>query len=336
MVVRKIPKQKTRVGSAFKHFKEHKAYRFQKEFAGLERGLTATEKELQSLYRANLKRFKGDVAQAVREEAYQRKLDERQAILDSPESQEMERKRGYSEYAAKLAELKGKVREVETLANQHWGRSFEKRGNINDFDDMRKSYLRIRQTLRRFPLPKNAKVASIGCGAGSQELLLAKEYHGITVSAVDPGKGPVKSAKILRDTEFRSIRQNVSFGQGSFENPNLPKKSFDFVMSIDAFHATPNWELALKNMKELINPNSKHKMLLITYIEPGRRGNLASMPAEETRKELEKQGFEVIEVSRPFWRAMAPGEEADRARRTNARLPNRYQQSRTLILARLK
>jgi len=154
---------------------------------------------------------------------------------------------------------------TEEGAKKQWGRFNVIPRPIQDQEDMRRNYLTLNRALRRVAVPKNAQVASIGCGAGSQELLLAEEHPFMRVTGVDVAKKLIKQANRIQEEEFRGTKRRVSFETGSFLKNNLPQKSFDVVTSLDAFHWERNWEKALDGMKALINPNSKSRLLVLTY-----------------------------------------------------------------------
>jgi len=154
---------------------------------------------------------------------------------------------------------------TEAGAKKQWGKFNVVPRPIQDQVDMRRNYVTLRRALKAVPVPKNAQVASIGCGAGSQELLLAEEHPFMRVTGVDVAEKLVKQANRIQEEEFRGTKRRVSFETGSFLRNNLPQKSFDVVTSLDAFHWERNWEKALDGMKSLINPNSKSRLLVLTY-----------------------------------------------------------------------
>ena len=142
-------------------------------------------------------------------------------------------------------------------------------GNYQSEWDMRINYQFIRGALSKHPLVKGAKIVSIGCGFGSQELLLAKENKSFRVIGVDASDNAINGANSIKKVEFNGLKDRVSFKVGKFLDFVLPEKKFDCVMAIDSFHWAGDRFLALKRMKALIDPTSKNRLLVISYRPEG-------------------------------------------------------------------
>jgi ubiquinone/menaquinone biosynthesis C-methylase UbiE len=159
-----------------------------------------------------------------------------------------------------------KARVEEKGSRRVWNRSTYFFGPIQDYADLRANYLGLRKVLRSHPLPKYATIASIGCGAGSQEMLLSEENPFFRIDAVDNAPRLVRHAKQLQKKEFKSTIGKVKFTLGSFLNPGLEKRKYSCVVSLDAFHWEKNYKQSLKNMVLLLKPNG---LIIITYRSRG-------------------------------------------------------------------
>lgn len=186
------------------------------------------------------------------------------------------------------------VRSVSEAASQKgWSLAHRAGRKVQNESDMQRNYFLIKQTFLRYPLVKDAKVASIGCGLGTQELFLARDNPRVkVVRAIDPTPEHIIDAEMQKKRrEFSMVGDKVVFSKGGFKEPMLPKGAFDCVMSIDALHWAEDRYLALKNLKDLINPTSKNKLLLLTY-----REKIGDTRMEATRKEFAESNFSANQV----------------------------------------
>jgi len=197
-----------------------------------------------------------------------------------------------------------KSKNTEEGSRKQWDRFKFFARMIQDPKDMRRNYLVIRKALAKVRLPKNAHIASIGCGVGSQELLLAEENPLMKITGIDLAEKLIKQAKKIQTKEFLGTEERVSFKTGSFLKNDLPKQSFDALISVDAFHWERNWGKALENMKSMINPKSKSRLLVLTYRPQGTHRMdqesvnyvLQNMQPHTVIQKLKELGFEIKEA----------------------------------------
>lgn len=197
--------------------------------------------------------------------------------------------------------LRGKASNNAKSSERFWKRILRIPffGAINDVPEMISNYHTIREIFSKLNIAKNARVASIGCGIGSQELLLAEENPNMIVHGVDIAEKHVNIAKKLIETDFKSTKGRATFYKGHFLNTSLNPKTYDLVMTIDALHWEGNFKTALKNMRDLINPKSQSRGILIAYRQKGTKGmddqSIATlsktMQPEQIISELKQLGF---------------------------------------------
>lgn len=130
--------------------------------------------------------------------------------------------------------------------------------------------------------------ASIGSGELSHEVWFKKDNPNLILHAVEP----FKVMRRLGNRTMRITGQKVDhFAEGGFLKPNLPRKAYDVVYSLDAFHwlgEKADQSRALGNMCGLVSPGGH---LVISYIPKYKMAN--AMPPQEIVRIVKSKGFEV-------------------------------------------
>lgn len=101
--------------------------------------------------------------------------------------------------------------------------------------------------LRQFP-SKIERALDIGCGLGVFALKLAERSE--RVDALDA------DSAILKEASTHHNASNISYQNADFLEANLPKDSYDVIVSIASLHHM-DLETALKKMKVLLRPSGK-------------------------------------------------------------------------------
>jgi len=100
--------------------------------------------------------------------------------------------------------------------------------------------------LKRYPLPENAAVAEVGCGAGRITRSFARRFQ--RVVAIDVSSEMLKRAKLLH-LEFH----NVTWIQGNgVDLSNIPSDSMDFAFSYLVLQHFPTADLVSAYIAEML------------------------------------------------------------------------------------
>lgn len=111
---------------------------------------------------------------------------------------------------------------------------------------------------------KNPKILSIGCGTGSQELLIAKIKPDSTIIGIDIASKNIEYA-IKRALEEDCL--NTKYITADFDTFHSPEK-FDFIIFHSSLHHMSNIERSLVKAKEFMHSNSK--LIILEYTGPNR------------------------------------------------------------------
>lgn len=102
---------------------------------------------------------------------------------------------------------------------------------------------------RHIPMDKKLKILDVGTGTGFFALLLAAKGHQVT--GIDLTENMIEEAKkISRETGL-----TADFYVMDAENPNLPVKSFDVIVSRNLTWTLPHLAQAYQSWHRLLKPN---------------------------------------------------------------------------------
>lgn len=159
--------------------------------------------------------------------------------------------------------------------------------------DSREEEEGVSLAIKNLPITSSSAVADIGAGSGYYTFRIAPLVPDGKVYAVDVQDAAVNFLK--RRSEELGF-ENVVPVKGSATSPNLPSNTIDLAIFVDVYHELEFPEEMLQNLRNSLKPDGK--ILLIEYrgedptvpIKP-----LHKMTVRQVRKELEANGFELIE-----------------------------------------
>ncbi|NVK50498.1 MAG: class I SAM-dependent methyltransferase [Cyclobacteriaceae bacterium] len=159
--------------------------------------------------------------------------------------------------------------------------------------DSREEEEGVSLAIKNLPITSSSAVADIGAGSGYYTFRIAPLVPDGKVYAVDVQDAAVNFLK--RRSEELGF-ENVVPVKGSATSPNLPSNTIDLAIFVDVYHELEFPEEMLQNLRNSLKPDGK--ILLIEYrgedptvpIKP-----LHKMTVRQARKELEANGFELIE-----------------------------------------
>ena len=229
--------------------------------------------------------------------------------MDAGGNEKMRNGKDVQEFYNKYPFPNDKVQSVESLERHSW----------------------ILKVLKE-PISPESTILDVGCGTGEMSIFLANRFESIRIKVIGADFTPA-SLEEARNSARRLQIKNVNFLQLDitkeylkFSNDDLNHFIFEYIFSIGVLHHIPQVELALKNIKAMMN----NKTLFIASVynkylkstgnaiaqkranekyEQSRIMDEAYHPYEhsysrkEFRKLLEDNGFKVINEWRkiPDW-----------------------------------
>lgn len=159
--------------------------------------------------------------------------------------------------------------------------------------DSREEEEGVSLAIKNLPITSSSAVADIGAGSGYYTFRIAPLVPDGKVYAVDVQDAAVNFLK--RRSEELGF-ENVVPVKGSATSPKLPLNTIDLAIFVDVYHELEFPKEMLQNLRNSLKPDGK--ILLIEYrgedptvpIKP-----LHKMTVRQARKELEANGFELIE-----------------------------------------
>ncbi|NVJ85827.1 MAG: class I SAM-dependent methyltransferase [Algoriphagus sp.] len=159
--------------------------------------------------------------------------------------------------------------------------------------DSREAEEGVSLAINNLPITSNSVVADIGAGSGYYSFRIAPLVPDGQVYAVDVQE---EAVEFLRKRSEELGFENVKAVKGSSISPNLPANSIDLAIFVDVYHELEFPEEMLQNLRKSLKSNGK--ILLIEY-----RGEDPSVPIKplhkmtvrQAKKEMEANGFELIE-----------------------------------------
>ncbi len=161
------------------------------------------------------------------------------------------------------------------------------------------------QTLTRTRAHLNPEynALEVGCGAGSTAIVLAR--HVRALRAIDVSTRMIKIAK--RKTTDAG---QVTFAQGTLDDPSLELGGYDVVMAFNLLHLLTDAEAAVDRVRDLLKPNglfisktaclSERGVLLrpMVYVMRmlGRAPYMRFFGVEELERMIEGAGFNLVET----------------------------------------
>jgi len=115
----------------------------------------------------------------------------------------------------------------------------------------------ILKMISQLPLPQNACVLEVGCGAGLTSVELAR--RGYTVQAVDLAKTMINLT--LQHAAQANVFERLFASIGDLQNLHFANDTFDLVLAVGVL---PYLHSALKAMKEMARVTRKHGYLIFT------------------------------------------------------------------------
>ena len=142
---------------------------------------------------------------------------------------------------------------------------------------------------------KNGKVLDLGCGAGRNSVLFAK--NGFKVRGVDFSSKAIKLANLLK-------AENKSFAKFSVQSAlelDLPNNSFDLVLDFGCFHhfRKNQWHKYLKNVLKVLKEKSYYLLYCFSK-ESGITGNYDKIKDYSYRNHHYNHYFSLEEINSFF------------------------------------
>lgn len=110
---------------------------------------------------------------------------------------------------------------------------------------------RLRELLQIRP---GDTLADLGCGAGGPGLWMAS-MTGALLVGIDPSAAGLAAAR--RRASDADLADRARFQQGTFEQTNLADAAAGALMSIDAFHYTPDKRAAFAEFARIMRPGAR-------------------------------------------------------------------------------
>lgn len=172
-----------------------------------------------------------------------------------------------------------------------------------------------RRVIETLNLRPGDTAADVGCGDGFYTIPLAR-FLGPSgkVFAEDINDGELTK---LKEQLAKEGLQNVEIIKGAEDDPKLPADRVDTVLIVNAYHEMAAHEAVLRHVRDALKPGGTF------FLMEGVWDNRETQSREEQTKhhqlapqvakpEVEKAGFEIVEVRDPF--LVRPPDEDGRSR----------------------
>jgi ubiquinone/menaquinone biosynthesis C-methylase UbiE len=162
----------------------------------------------------------------------------------------------------------------------------------------RDSWMGLDVIFEKAGLTVGMTVADIGCHEGYLSIHLAERVGSLgKVYSEDINENRLRT---LDQTLIERKISNVSTILGDYDDPKLPKDSFDLIFIVDTYHEIYDYKKVLGHVREALKNGGK--LLLLEKLKDKVRGksrqNQAyghSLAPKYVRQELKDAGFEVID-----------------------------------------
>lgn len=191
-------------------------------------------------------------------------------------------------------EMLQRARSLTELEREIWLEVFE--GEYPDPADTNSytSLPELRRIAHALSLPPGGHLLDVGCGRGGPGRFLARET-GARLTGIDVSYEAIK---------FASLRSagdpSHTFRVGTFEQPGLPERSVDGVVSIDAIFYAEDKRRALLELARVLKPGGR---LVFTSWDYSDQPHRRPAQLEDHRPILTSLGLEVLQyLETPRWR----------------------------------
>lgn len=137
------------------------------------------------------------------------------------------------------------------------------RGSKEYFDiilNSRQKYIYYFQKMIDFlKMAPNRSLVDIGCGMGTDSLVLVQ--HGFQVTGIDLAPGHLKLARQL----FALYQVSGTFVEGNAERMPFPEREFGCASSFGVLHHTPNTAKAIQEVHRILQPSGRAVIMLYNF-----------------------------------------------------------------------
>jgi precorrin-6B methylase 2 len=148
-------------------------------------------------------------------------------------------------------------------------------------------------TISKLPIENNSVVADIGAGSGFYTFKVCDKVPQGRVYAVEIQDDAVN---FLKNKVGQLDIKNVTVVKGKEQSPQLPENTIDLAFMVDVYHELLYPQEMLQSIKKSLKPHGK--LLLIEYRAEDPKVEIKAlhkMSVKQVRKELEANGFKLIE-----------------------------------------
>jgi len=162
----------------------------------------------------------------------------------------------------------------------------------------RDSWMGLDVIFEKAGLEEGMTVGDIGCHEGYLSIHLANRVGPLgTVYAEDVNKDRLETLdQTLAEREISNVKTIL----GNYDDPKLPKGSFDLIFIVDTYHEIDDYKKVLGHVCEALKTNGK--LLLLEKLKNKVRGQSRqsqayghSLAPNYVKKELAEAGFEIID-----------------------------------------
>ncbi len=129
------------------------------------------------------------------------------------------------------------------------------------------------------------RVASTGCGSGTQELFAATSFPKTRIDATDFAPGTLREAQRIKK---ECGDAQVNFSVGTLENPGLPQHSYDLVVTFNAIHwaGKSGLKQALEQQKKLLKERTTSRFVVGWIPHHNKKGSGLKRDQQPTPEQL--------------------------------------------------
>jgi ubiquinone/menaquinone biosynthesis C-methylase UbiE len=160
-----------------------------------------------------------------------------------------------------------------------------------------------RRVIETLNLRPGDMAADVGCGDGFYTIPLAR-FLGPSgkVYAEDINDGELTK---LKEQLAKEGLQNVEIIKGAEDDPKLPADRVDTVLIVNAYHEMNAHEAILRHVRDALKPGGTFVLMEGIWDKRETQSReeqtkLHQLAARVAKPEVEKAGFEIVEVRDPF------------------------------------
>ena len=157
------------------------------------------------------------------------------------------------------------------------------------------------------------RLLDLGCGAGVLSEYIS-DRTGAHVTGLDYAAAAVAAASARTEAK----RPRLDFRQGDMNNLDLPKASFDAVISLDTLYWVQDVEATLRQTAALVRPGGKIGIFAVQYREENAPPGVLTAEGSDIGQALSAlglafEGHDHSESNKAFWHRVKQVGEALRA-----------------------